>query len=290
MSKPSLSVILITKNEEFHVGNAIDNVKDIAEEIFVVDSGSTDKTVEIAVSKGAKVLFHAFEGFGKQWNWALDNCPIKTVWTMKMDPDERLTERLKAELAVALRQEVASAFAFDRVLWFMGKRLSHMRNRVLRIWKTGQCRFTDVAVNEHPKVVGKCAVLSGEMDHYDSQNLHHWVMKQNHYSSLEAQRIFEGGQLAAQPKLMGDALQRRMWVKRLFFNLPGRYLLLFLYYYFGKLLFIDGRAGYYFTYLRIWTWKMREAKVCEMRNRQASMAVTSESPTSSISARTKNAP
>ena len=274
MSKLSLSIIFITKNEEFHIGNAIDNVKDIAEEIFVVDSGSTDKTVEIVESKGAKVLFHAFEGFGRQWNWALDNCPITTKWTMKMDPDERLTEGLKAEIAIALKQEHFSAFAFDRVLWFMGRRLSHMRNRVLRIWKSGQCHFTDVTVNEHPQVNGDIMVLSGEMDHFDSQNLHHWVAKQNQYSTLEAKRIFEGGQMAAKPKLFGDALQRRMWVKRLFFKLPGKYFLLFVYYYFGKLLFMDGWAGYYFTYLRIWTWKMREAKVCEMRNSQANRAAT----------------
>lgn len=140
-----------------------------------------------------------------------------------------------------------------------------MRGRVLRIWRTGQCRFTDVAVNEHPLVDGLMLKLDGEMHHFDSQNLHHWVVKQNQYSSLEAKRIVEGGQLAARPRLFGTDLQRRMWVKQLFFQIPCRYFLLFVYYYFLKRLFLVGRVGYYFTYLRIWTWKMREAKVCEMR-------------------------
>ena len=108
MEKPSLTVPFITLNEEHHIGAAIDNVKDIAEAVYVVDSGSTDRTVSIAEEKGAKVVYHAFEGFGAQWNFAL-GLPIKSDWTMKMDPDERLTDALKDELREALKTDRTAA-------------------------------------------------------------------------------------------------------------------------------------------------------------------------------------
>ena len=267
MNRLDLSIIFITKNEEFHIGNAIDNVKDIAEEIFVVDSGSTDKTVEIAESKGAKVLFHAFEGFGKQWNWALENCPIKTAWTMKMDPDERLTDALKSEIEDSLANRVELAgFEFDRVLWFMGKRIPGWKDRVVRIWRTGHCRFTDIVVNEHPIVDGKIGILQSTMDHLDSRDLGQWIEKQNKYTTAEAIRQFAGGPLAARPRFWGTRLERRMWFKSVFFKLPFRYEMMFFQLYFGKGLFLVGKTGFHCALLRIWVRRLVEQKLLEMRN------------------------
>ena len=266
MNKPSLSVIFITKNEEFHIGNAIDNVYDIAEEVFVVDSGSTDKTVEIAEAKGARVLFHAFEGFGMQWNWALANCPVKTKWTMKMDPDERLTTLLKDEINATLAHEdVFEGLEFDRVLWFMGKRIPGWRDRVVRIWRTGRCKFSDVVVNEHPVIAGRIECLRGCMDHLDSRDLDHWVRKQNSYTTAEAIRRFRGEAMAASPKLFGTRVERRMWMKKLFFKLPFRYAMMFVQLYFGKGLFLLGKTGLHCVLLRIWARRLVEQKLCEMR-------------------------
>ena len=272
--KTSLSVIFITKNEEFHIGAAIDNAMEIAETVFVVDSGSTDKTVAIAESHGATVLFHRFEGFGKQWNWALENCPVKSEWTMKMDPDERLGGELITEIRNAILNGDFDGYSFKRVLYFMGRRLDSMTSEVVRIWKTGKCKFTDVAVNEHPIVNGRVVHLDGLMEHYDSRDLHQWIEKQNHYSSLEAIRWFKGDANAAKPKLFGTSLERRMWLKVAFFKLPFRYIVLRLYYYIIKGLWKSGYEGRAFVRYRIWNWRLREDKVREMRTVGRLVALT----------------
>lgn len=261
-----LSVIFITKNEEFHIGHAIDNVKDIAKEIFVVDSGSTDKTVEIAESKGAKVLFHAFEGFGKQWNWALDNCPIKTAWTMKMDPDERLTCSLKEEILTALKNPGEyEAFRLTPALHFMGVDLHLNMMPVTRIWQTGKSSFSVNGVNEHLIVNGSQKVLKNRYLHLDSCNLHQWVEKQNRYTTAEAERLFKGGRGAAMPRLFGGFLERRMWFKNLFYRLPFRYGLMFVQYYIFKGLWMRGTVGLHYTLLRIWVRRLIEEKLLEMQ-------------------------
>lgn len=223
MGKPSLTVLFITLNEGYHIGAAIDNVMDIAEEIYVVDSGSTDRTVAIAESKGAKVVYHKFEGFGAQWNFAL-SLSIKSAWTMKMDPDERLSDALKDEIRRTLEsiREVIG-FEFDRVLWFMGRPMRGWKDRVLRVWRTGFCRFTEVSVNEHPLVAGRVLCLKGRMEHLDSKDLDHWIDKQNKYTTQAAAAKLSQMGYAVRPKFWRTRLARRMWFKRLFFRLPFRY-------------------------------------------------------------------
>ena len=267
MTKPSLAILFITLNEEYHIGAAIDNVKGIASEIWMVDSGSTDKTVEIAESKGAKVVYHKFENFGAQWNFAL-SLPVKSAWTMKMDPDERLRDELKVELMKCLScDDMSSGFSFDRVLWFMGKCLYGVRNEVVRVWRTGTCKFSDVEVNEHPIVEGKVVKLHGLMDHFDSKDLSHWMAKQNKYTSAEALMRFRGDGLAAEPKLFGSGLERRMWLKKLFFKIPGRYFLMNMILFFFKGAWRSGVNGWHWVKCREMVMRLREYKYIEMQRR-----------------------
>lgn len=279
--KCDLAVIFITLNEEFHIGSAIDNVSDIAKEVWVVDSGSSDRTVAIAESKGARVVYHKFEGFGAQWNFAL-SLPIRTDWTMKMDPDERLTEALKIEIMEALSEggralggnhECHLGFSFDRVLWFMGKRLDGVRNEVQRIWRTGDCHFSDVSVNEYPLIRGKWVKLKAGMDHLDSRDLSHWLTKQNGYTSREAQMRFLGSRMAADPKLFGSALERRMWLKKTIRNLPGRYLVENFYNFFMLGAWKSGMAGWRWVKCREMVSRLCEYKYIEMRDSDGSDAV-----------------
>ena len=265
--KPSLTVIFITMNEEYHIGAAIDNIKDIANEIWVVDSGSTDKTVEIAESKGAKVIYHKFENFGAQWNFAL-SLPIKSAWTMKMDPDERLSTELKNEILFTLNLVDISikGFSFDRVLWFLGKRLDGVKNNVVRIWRTGCCRFSDVVVNEHPLIQGKIIKLKGLMEHLDSKNLSHWLEKQNKYTSGEASMRYRNDELSVSPKLFGTNLERRMWFKRYFYKLPCRYQIWFLYCFFVRGAWRSGRTGWAWAQMRVMVMRLVEYKWIESSN------------------------
>ena len=264
--KPSLTVIFITLNEEFHIGEAIDNVKDIAEEVFVVDSLSSDRTVDIALEKGAKVVQRPFKNFGDQWNFALDKLPIKTAWTMKMDPDERLRDDLKSELRKCLSEcGRASGYSFFRVLWFMGKCLPGVKNEVVRVWRTGRCRFSDVLVNEHPIVEGRVFRLHGLMDHFDSKDLSHWWEKQNKYTSAEALMRLRGDVLAAEPKFFGSSLERRMWFKKIFFHIPCRYAIFSVLLFFVKGAWRSGIDGWRWVKCRQMVMRLREYKYIEMK-------------------------
>ena len=102
MSESSISVIILTFNEEFHIRRCIENALRVAKEVFVIDCFSKDKTVEIAKECGATVLQHQYVNQAQQFQWALDNCDIKTEWTLRMDADEYLTDELIEELTTKL--------------------------------------------------------------------------------------------------------------------------------------------------------------------------------------------
>ena len=266
MNKPSLSVVFLTLNEEFHIGSAIENVKDIADEIFVLDSLSVDRTVDVALGKGAKVYQRKFKNFGDQWNAALKSLPIDTDWTMKMDPDERLTPALKTEILSRLENAGdCDAFKIVPALHFMGKNLHLDMMPVTRIWRTGIGEFSSNSVNEHFIVNSRQVVLKNKFLHLGCRDLHQWVDKQNRYTTAEAIRRFRGDASSARANLFGTSLERRMWLKKLFFHLPFRYCLMFIQYYLLKGMWMRGRVGFHYTILRIWSRRMIEEKLLEMR-------------------------
>lgn len=259
-----LSVVMITLNEAHHMRAVLDNLEGFAAKIFVVDSFSNDDTVDIAIERGAHVVQRRFKDFGDQWNYAAGELPIDTPWVMKLDPDERITDRLKESIAEAIAKADADGFSFRRQLWLMGKPLP-VYNHVIRIWRHGKCRFSNVIVNEHPIIDGETRDLMGELEHHDSPNLHHWFEKQNHYCTAEAIAMYHGYALADRPRLLGSRLQRRMWMKTYFWNMPGRYALLYLYH----LLWIGswraGKVGLIWARLRTELYRTQEYKLYEMR-------------------------
>ena len=259
-----LAVIMITLNEAHNLDKVLDNIQGWAEEVFIVDSYSSDDTIDIALRRGVHVVQRAFQGFGDQWNFSLQKLPIQSKWTMKLDPDERLTDELKNEISNLISNDSADGISVQRRLWFMGRPLP-IRQSLVRVWRTGKCRFTDVLVNEHPLVTGTIVSVKGEMEHHDSPNLHHWYDKQNRYSTAEALSAKRGSALAAQPKFLGDAFQRRMWVKKYFNKIPLRYTLLFLYNYFVLGTWRSGKVGYIWAKLRVEVYRARDYKLTEMK-------------------------
>ena len=243
--------------------SVLENIKDLAAEVFLVDSYSTDDTTEIAQTAGVHVVQHSFSGFGDQWNFALKNLPITAPWTMKLDPDERITPELATSIRAAMRAPKASAYSLDRQLWFMGRAMP-VHQKILRIWRTGTCRFSDVLVNEHPIVDGVVDHLTGVLAHHDSPNLQHWFEKQNRYTSAEATTIFEGRSLAASPGLFGNSLERRMWLKRIYRHIPFRHTLMFLYCYLWLGAWKSGRVGLNWSRLRSDVYRQIDYKVAEL--------------------------
>lgn len=240
------------------------NLQGWAQQVFLVDSFSADDTVDIALSHGVHVVQRPFRGFGDQWNFALRELPIAAPWTMKLDPDERLTDELKRQIESAIDSDDADGLSFDRRLWLMGQPLP-VKHGLMRVWRSGRCRFTDVVVNEHPIVEGRTRHISGDLEHHDSPDLEHWMTKQNRYSTAEAAARFGEHSLAATPRLLGTSLERRMWLKRHFWRLPGRYALLFGYHLVLLGAWRAGKVGWIWARLRTEVFRLQEYKYFEMR-------------------------
>lgn len=258
-----VAVVMISLNEEHNMREVLPNLAGWAQEVFLVDSFSRDETVTIALDHGVHTVQRQFRGFGDQWNFALTTLPISAPWTMKLDPDERITDQLKHNVQEALRTSTCDGLTITRRWWFMGTPLP-IRERILRVWRTGSCRFSAVAVNEHPLVSGHIGRVAGDLEHLDSADLDHWFEKQNRYSTAEAISASTNATMADVPRLFGSALQRRMWLKRLLRRLPGHSIVLFFYYWIWKGTWRAGRVGYIAA--RLWSdvWRFREYKRYEI--------------------------
>jgi glycosyltransferase involved in cell wall biosynthesis len=254
---------MISLNEGHNMEAVCQNLAGWAQEVFLVDSYSQDDTVDIALRYGVHVVQRRFRSFGDQWNFALRELPITAPWTMKLDPDERISDKLKGEIRAAIQRGESEAFSLDRRLWFMGQALP-VRQTLVRVWRTGRCRFTDIAVNEHPIVEGRIVHVAGEMEHHDSPDLDHWLEKQNRYTTAEAIIAYNRSPLADTPRLFGSALQRRMWLKKNFNQVPLRYFLLFFYHWLWRGAWRAGWVGYAWARLRADVMRLREYKRHEM--------------------------
>lgn len=258
-----VAVVMISLNEGHNMEAVLRNLKGWAQEVFLVDSHSQDDTVQIALQHGVHVVQRRFRGFGDQWNFALRELPITAPWSMKLDPDEMLSTELKVNLEAAMKRDNADGFSLERRLWIMGRGLP-IRQKLVRVWRTGRCRFTDVSVNEHPLVEGAVKHVPGEMEHHDSPDLDHWLEKQNRYTTAEAIIAYQGSALADTPLIFGTALQRRMWLKKHFYRLPFRYFLLFLYHWLWQGAWRAGWVGYAWARLRSDVMRLIEYKRREM--------------------------
>lgn len=261
--KVPVAVVMISLNEGHNMKEVLDNLTGWAQQVLLVDSYSTDDTVDIALRYGVHVVQRRFRGFGDQWNFALRELPITSPWTMKLDPDERLTPELKRSIEQEIEQGIADAISIQRRLWFMATPLP-ITQSLLRLWRTGTCRFTDVLVNEHPIVSGNVRSLREELEHRDSPDLHHWVEKQNRYTTTEALVRYRRLPLAAEPRLFGSTLERRMWFKRNFIKIPFRYQVNLVVNLIEVRAWRSGRVGAAWARHRVWARRMVEDKHREM--------------------------
>lgn len=258
-----VAVVMISLNEAHNLEAVLQNLKGWAQEVFLVDSYSQDDTVDIALRHGVSVVQRSFRSFGDQWNFALRQMPISAAWTMKLDPDERLDDTVKTQLAAAMNGGDYDGLSMVRRLWFMGRPLP-VRQTLTRAWRTGKATFTDVAVNEHPIVAGRVVHVEGEIEHHDSPDLEHWLEKQNRYTTAEAVMAYQRAPLSDEPRLLGTGFQRRMWLKRHFDSIPFRFVLLFLYHWLWQGAWKAGRVGHVWSCLRCDVMRIRGYKRLEM--------------------------
>ncbi|MDO8989257.1 MAG: glycosyltransferase family 2 protein [Sideroxyarcus sp.] len=190
---PSLSVILITKNEAANIRECLQSVE-WADEIIVVDSGSTDDTVAIARAMGVKVYEHDWPGFGRQKNRALGYAT--SDWVFSIDADERVTPELRAELEQVMREGTADGYFCPRLSQFCGTYIHHSGwypDYVLRLFRRGAGRFSDSLVHESVQLTGRSARLKNPLLHYSYLTMDDVERKVEHYSSAAAQQMFEKG-------------------------------------------------------------------------------------------------
>jgi len=270
IARPDLAVFIPTLNEAMNVHRAIESVLGWAAQVFVVDSLSSDDTVRIARSyEGVQVFEHPFENYSKQWNWALDNLPIETEWVMILAADESVPEKTRDEIAAAIQTARGEVAAFT--LWwkfiFMGKWLKHTCRKVhsIRIWRTGRGRFEDRSVNEQLIVDGEVRSLKQPLIHDDRKGISAWVWRHNRYSTMEAIEFFRRKEKVTGAPSGRKVAWRRFLFERVWPWVPCGPLLLFLYRFFFRLGFLDGRAGLDYALLKLFFSLMISLKKREYR-------------------------
>ena len=263
-----VAVLLITLNEAHNIEPLLQNLTGWAQEVFLVDSYSRDNTVDIALRFGIYVVQRRFRDFGDQWNFALRELPISAPWTMKMDPDERLSNNLKSNLIKTISLSRCQSISIERRLWFMSKPLP-VRQKIIRLWRTGTATFSNTLVNEHPIVQGTPLAVKGDLDHFDSPCLEHWIHKQNLYSTAEAAASLSKLPLADSPRLFGSNFQRRMLLKFYFIKIPFRYFMIFIYYFLVIGSFRSGLVGFRWSRLRADIMRWQYYKYVEMTLNQS---------------------
>lgn len=208
LSGMNLSVIVITKNEADNIAACLQSV-DFADEIIVLDSGSTDDTCAIAKAHNAKVYVNEqWPGFGPQKNKALDLATGE--WILSIDADERVTPELKVAILQTLAKPTADGYKIARLSQFCGRWIRHSGwwpDYVVRLFKKQSGRFTDVAVHEQVKIDGKTDVLAGgHFLHYPYENLEALIGKLNSYSSAAAKAAVERGKKTTVLGIFGHAM------------------------------------------------------------------------------------
>ncbi|MEL7003617.1 MAG: glycosyltransferase family 2 protein, partial [Bacteroidota bacterium] len=192
-----ISFLILTKNEETNLHFCLKSLIKLNAEIFIVDSGSTDRTLDIAKKANCKIFSHPFESHAKQVNWALENLPISTPWIMRLDADERLTPELAAELKAVLTNapEDVAGYQVKRRVFFMGRWIRHggyYPTWLMRIWRTGYGTCEQRLMDEHIVLSeGKIANLKHDIIDENQKGLTFWVDKHNRYADREVQDILK---------------------------------------------------------------------------------------------------
>jgi glycosyltransferase involved in cell wall biosynthesis len=225
---PPVSVVILTLNEAINIADCIRSCQG-CDDIHVVDSGSTDRTIEIARSHGVPVLVHPFTSFGAQRNWAIDHVPVMHDWVFHLDADERLTpELIHAMSMVLVTDPPAAGFYVPEKLMFMGqwlRRAGSYPKYQMRLFHKARMRFCDHGHGQRELTEGSVDRLDEPYLHYNfSKGLADWVDKHNHYSSLEAVRIVTAGRTPWSPgdMMAGDAVRRRRAWKAIASRVPAR--------------------------------------------------------------------
>jgi glycosyltransferase involved in cell wall biosynthesis len=247
-----LSLVLITHNAADQLGPCLDAAEGLVDEIVAVDSGSTDNTLALLASRGARVVSQPFLGFGPQKRLAVSLAHHD--WVLCLDADERLTPELAASIRAAMAAPNASAYRFARRNRFFGRYLAHGEaypDWVLRLFDRRQANWSTDTVHEQVRTHGPVGTLHGDLLHDSAESLTAYLSKQNRYTDLQADALFAAG--------------RRVGAARLWLSPLAR----FIRFYFLQRGFLDGAAGFAHIAIGSFFAFVKYAKLMERQRRAA---------------------
>lgn len=278
--RSKISVIILTFNEQLHIERCIKNIQAISNDIYVVDSFSTDNTVQLAERLGAKVVQHAWPGNqAKQFNWALDNLEIKNDWVLRLDADEYLLPELIEEIKVKIPSisDEISGIIFKRRHIFMGKWMKKgvYPVKLLRLFRYGKARSEERLMDEH------IIISEGKLMYFDNDFCDHnlndiiWFCKKHiDYSVREAAELLNIEYELSTSTLTDCNLLKQARNKRLIKNkyikspLFLRSFLYFFYRYICKGAFLEGKEGFIWSFIQGWWYRaLVDAKIFEIKKK-----------------------
>lgn len=278
---PPLSAIVLTYNEEINLPACLQSLSGLHCELFVVDSGSTDRTLEIARAGGAKIAEHPFENYAAQRNWAQQNLPIRTGWVLHLDADERLTPALVNEINGKMLEPAIAVdgFLLRKRTIFMGRWIrhgGHYPSYHLRLFRKDRGACEDRLYDQHFVVDGATAALQGDYLDVVSSNIQTWTVRHARWARLEAQEMMApslaGQRVKADP--MGNSIQRKRWLREGVYGRAPLFIRPFLYglyRYIFRFGFLDGIEGLIFHFLQgCWYRFLIDCEIWEECKRQTS--------------------
>lgn len=270
-----ITAIILTRNEESNLPACIKSIDGVVDRIVVVDSFSSDETVNVALDLGAEVIQHEFINYGAQFQFALDNASIDTQWVLRIDADERMTADSSSEMVslCELNKDTdVNGIVMRLKIHFMGKELRHggaYPMRKLCIFKYAEA-FMETRYMDEQIVLkrGKCIEMKHDVEHDDYKDLSFWIGKHNWYATRAAKDYLENLSQDddSADKLDANSKINRLVKQRVYYKLPSRIRtwLYFAYRYYFRLGFLDGRAGYWYAFFQAyWYRTLVDAKIYE---------------------------
>jgi len=278
----NLTIIVLTYNEENRIKKVLDSIRCVTTNIFVVDSFSTDDTVNILKEYNVNYTQHPFEDYSKQRNWAQTNDPYDSAWVMHLDADEPITSELENWLNndfLSMRNNF-DGFLFSRRVYFLGRWIKNGGQYPtfhLRLYKKMLGKCEEKAYDQHFIVEGGNVKVIKGMDIYNTvaDSIDDLILSHNKWATLEAQEIFDSGKDKGdvQENLFGNPIERRRWMKVHVFQKSPLFIRSFVYFsyrYFIRLGFLDGKEGLiFFVFQTFWFTFLVDAKVFELQKQNS---------------------
>ncbi|GAC1538806.1 MAG: glycosyltransferase family 2 protein [Herpetosiphon sp.] len=277
-----ISVIVLTKNEEKQIVACLESVVNWAGEIIVVDSGSTDRTQELAKKYTPHIVSHHFENYSAQRNWSQDNVSLSYNWVFHLDAGEQVSQQLVASMWAAFRTEASApdGFLISRQTIFLGRWIKHgglYPTYHLRLYRRGKGFCEDREYDQHFRIEGTVATLSGDILDHITPDLASWTISHERWATAEAREQLKlqsadattGGQV--RPIFRGTSIERRRWLRLKVYGKVPLFIRPFMYFVIRYVLrrgFLDGVEGLVYHVLHgFWYRFYVDAKIWEMKHK-----------------------